>query len=103
MNSKALNMLGMARRANRLSLGHDATADSLNSGAAELVLTCADASDRLCGEFEKACSEKGVTYLRTKYTMNETGAATGAKLTAVLSVNDKGFAVRITELIREDD
>lgn len=102
MTDRTLNMLGMARRANKVSLGHDATLDSLKNGEAKLILTSSDASERLCEEFGSAC-KNGTAYLRLKYTMNETGASMGAKTTAVLSINDKGFADRIQELIREDD
>ena len=96
-------MLGMARRANRVSLGHDAALDSLKSGNARLILVSGDASERLCGEFENACAENGTPFEKLKYNMNETGASMGAKTTAVLSVNDEGFAAKIKELIREDD
>lgn len=103
MNSKALSMLGMARRANRISLGHDAALEALKKGSASLIITSSDASGRLCEEFENACVEKDVAYIQSKHTMNEIGAAAGAKTTAVLSVNDCGFAKRLNELIREDD
>ena len=102
MNDRTLNMLGMARRANRVSLGHDAALDSLKKGEAQLILTSSDASARLCEEFSSAC-HNGTKYLQLKYTMNETGACMGAKTTAVLSVNDKGLADRIQELLLEDD
>ncbi len=103
MTGKTLGMLGMARRANKTSLGHDAALESLNKGDSKLIVTSSDASERLCGEFENACKRTGTAYLKTKYTMNETGAALGAKTTAVLSINDEGFAKRLNELIREDD
>ncbi len=103
MNDKTLGMLGMARRANSVSLGHDAALESLKKGGAVLILTASDASKRLCDEFERLCGEKGVGYIRTGYTMAQTGACMGAKTTAVLSVNNIGFADRIAELIREDN
>ncbi len=34
--------------------------------------------------------------------MNELGASLGYKTTAVLTLNDRGFAERLTQLIREE-
>lgn len=51
MDDKALGLLGIARRAGRLSLGHDAAKGAVLAGRARLCLISADASDRLEREF----------------------------------------------------
>ena len=101
--NKLTGILGMARRANRVSLGHDASLDALKKSSGKLILLSCDASDRLKDEFKNACEEYRVKCITLEYTMNELGAGMGAKTTAVLSVNDEGFAKRINELILEDD
>lgn len=97
---KLTGLLGLARRANKVSLGHDAVLDAMKSGTAELCLLSADASKRLYKELVRA--SENLTHTRvpiyiTDYTMDGFGRSLGAKKTAVLSVNDRGFAKRITE------
>lgn len=102
MNSKVSGLLGLARRAGKLSLGHDAAAAAVQNGEAGLCLLAADASERLCGEFSRAVQKFGdgrLSLLKTDYTMEDLGQSIGYKKTAVLTVNDRGFAERITELI----
>lgn len=96
--NKTLNMLGMARRANKVSLGHDASLEALNKSLSRLIVVSSDASDRLREEMRGKCEALGTECLTLEYTMNELGASLGAKTTAVLSVNDEGFAKRIQEL-----
>ena len=100
MNDRALGLLGIARRASALSLGHDAALSSVKEGKASL---CILASERLKDEFISLCEKTGgkTPALTLGCTMNDLGRCLGAKMTAVLTVNDGGFARKITELIRE--
>lgn len=102
MNEKALNLLGMARRADKISLGHDASVASLKGGKAMLCLLSLDASERLKNEMLTLCDTRKTDGIVLSRTMNELGAALGCKTTAVLTVNDRGFAERLTQLIREE-
>lgn len=97
---KLAGLLGLARRAGKLSLGHDAVLDSMKGGSAELCLLSSDASERLYKELVRASenlTQAHVPIYVTDYTMDGFGMCLGAKKTAVLSVNDRGFAKRITE------
>ena len=86
-NDKALSMLGICRRAGKLSCGHDAAQTAIKHGHARLCLLSSDASERLCEEFERACSSEGrsvpITSLRS----------------AVLTVDDRGLASRIQTIL----
>ena len=95
-NDKALSMLGICRRAGKLSCGHDA----IKHGHAMLCLLSSDASERLCEEFERACSSEGrsVPLIKTGYTMQEIGHATSLR-SAVLTVDDRGLASRIQTIL----
>ena len=76
MDDKALGLLGIARRAGRLSLGHDA-------------------SDRLEREFFRMTQgEKSIPLRRVRYTMEQFHRAIGAKA-GVLTVDDDGFAEKL--------
>ncbi|MGN0550297.1 MAG: L7Ae/L30e/S12e/Gadd45 family ribosomal protein [Acutalibacteraceae bacterium] len=97
MNDKILSLLGLCRRAGRLTMGSDAVKDSIAKGEAKLVILAGDASKR---------TEKDVMYITGQYktdliklnrTKDEIGAAVG-KYTAVIAINDSGFAGRLKEL-----
>mgnify|MGYP000030086183 CR=1 FL=1 len=96
MNDRALGLLGIARRASALSLGHDAALSSVKEGRASVCILASDSSERLKDEFISLCEKTGgkTPALTLGCTMNDLG-------TAVLTVNDGGFARKITELIRE--
>lgn len=102
MNSKLQGMLGMARRANKVSLGHDAADSSLKENKAKLVLLSSDASDRLKNEMEQSSLRYHSKCIVLDCDMKQLGAILGAKLSAVISINDTGFAQRIEELTREE-
>ncbi len=53
MNNKALNLLGMARRADKISLGHDASVTSIKEKKAWLCVLSQDASERLKNEMSR--------------------------------------------------
>ena len=91
-NDKALSMLGICRRAGKLSCGHDAAQTAIKHGHARLCL--------LCEEFERACSSEGrsVPIIKTGYTMQEMGHATSLR-SAVLTVDDQGLASRIQTIL----
>lgn len=99
-NDKALSMLGICRRAGKLSCGHDAAQTAIKRGHARLCLLSSDASERLCEEFERACSSEGrsVPLIKTGYTMQEIGYATSLR-SAVLTVDDRGLASRIQTIL----
>ncbi|MBE6720147.1 MAG: 50S ribosomal protein L7ae [Ruminococcaceae bacterium] len=105
MNSKKyLQMLGMARRAGRLSMGHDVALASLKSGKAKLVVFADDISERLVAEFERAASSgnEPVKCIKIDETINDIHRILGYKA-GVLTVDDINFSDRIFELIREEN
>lgn len=102
-NKKHLSMLGLARRAGKLSMGHDTALDSVKKQKAKLILFCSDASERLVEEFERA-SERFcplLTCLKIEETMDEVNFALGYRA-GVITVNDNNFANRIIELINQE-
>ena len=76
-------MLGLARRAGRLSMGHD------------------DVSQRLVEEFKRACDYDGIKILKIEETINDIHSALGYKA-GVITVNDENFSQRIEELINQE-
>lgn len=103
MNSKFLSLLGMARRANMISPGRDASVASAKKGKAKICFISADASQRLEREMRTVCEGKDIPVVRTPCTMAETGFALGNKTMGVITVNDEGFKSKALELLSEQD
>ncbi len=99
-NPKLLSLLGMCRRAGRLSCGHDAAIGSIRSRSAKLCLLSSDSSQRLRKETEREAAFDGRDIpVRVLFsTIEEIGKATGLK-SAVVTVNDEGFAKTMLGLL----
>lgn len=99
-NPKLLSLLGMCRKAKKLSCGHDASVGSIRSNIARLCLLSSDSSQRLRKEIEREASfdERNIQVKLLASTSDEIGWATGLK-SAVLTVNDEGFAKSMLGLL----
>lgn len=102
MNDKVLNLLGIARRAGKISIGHDASVTDIKGKKAALCLLSANASERLKDEMSHLCQSFKSAIIISSYSMEELGIALGSKSIAVLTVNDEGFSKRIIELTQEE-
>lgn len=91
MNDSALSLLGLCRKAGKLSLGHDACKASLNAGTASLCVICSDASERLKNEISSLSKKAEVKIFDVAYSMLDIKNATSFKA-AVFTVDDEGFA-----------
>lgn len=91
MNDSALSLLGLCRKAGKLSLGHDACKAALNAGTANLCVICSDASERLKDEISSLSEKAGVKICDVSYSMLDIKNATSFKA-AVFTVDDEGFA-----------
>jgi ribosomal protein L7Ae-like RNA K-turn-binding protein len=100
MKNSVLSLLGIARRAGRLSLGHDAVDEALKKREAKLIILAQDVSVRTATHAQKAAEQAGVPWLALADSMQEIGVALGKKA-GVIAVNDQGFAKRLTELANE--
>lgn len=98
MNDKFLSLLGMARRAGKLSLGHDAAIASIVKNSAKLCIMSKEGSERLQKEMRHACTfeNKNIPLLITTYTTMELSSAIGSKA-AVITVDDEGFMKALEE------
>ncbi len=96
---KLLSLLGLCRRANKLSLGHDACIQAITRRTAKLCIICSDASERLKKEFERETDfdKRNITLITLPYTQQDIKKAAG-KPARVLTVNDEGFAQAILRL-----
>lgn len=101
-NKKYLSMLGMARRAGRLSMGHDMADKAIKSRKARLILFACDMSDRIKREFGDTAAKymPALPCIVLDDSINDLHFALGYKA-GVITVDDENFANRIIELINE--
>lgn len=102
MNERFLSFLGLVRKANRMSCGHDAALASLLSGKAKMILVTEDASGRLVREFRRAAEGKEIDIRIIPCTMFDIAKAVGTKC-GVFTINDAGFSARVAAFCDEDN
>ena len=95
-------MLGLARRAGKLSMGHDLALEAVKKRKAKLIIFSSDVSPRLINEFKKASGQykPELPCLKIEETMDEIHSALGYRA-GVFTVNDINFSDRILELVDE--
>ena len=100
--NKLLSLLGIARRAGRLSLGNDPALEAMRNGQTCVILVANDLSKRTLKCVCFAAEEAHIDVLTMNETMDEIGAALG-KRTGVIAVNDAGFANKMRTMCSETD
>lgn len=103
-NKKYLSMLGMARRAGKVSMGHDMADKAIKSHKARVLIIASDMSDRLVAEFESTTQRymPNLPCIRIDETIDDIHFALGYKA-GVMTVDDENFSTRIIELINENN
>lgn len=102
MTDRALSLLGLCRRAGKITIGCDAVIESVTSGQAQLVIFAADASGNTRKTVLSSVSESGIRIIDLVYDKEKISASLG-RLCAVASINDAGFAKKLVKLLGEDN
>lgn len=92
---KDLALLGLAKKAGRLSVGNDAVLEALHTGRARAVIFACDAADNTVRRFKSRCGDVPVETL--PYTKETLGAAIGYKSCAAAAICDAGFAAAFSK------
>lgn len=96
-SNKLMQLLGLCRKAQKASFGHDAALASIREGKARLCLLTQDASQRLQTEMRRAAAHyklangDPVPVALLEVSMQDIGKATARK-SAVVTINESGFA-----------
>lgn len=101
MNDKLLSLLGLCRRAGKLVIGADPTTESISKGKSKLVIYASDFSKSSLRHIAPAAQTAGVKIICINRSKDELSLALG-KLCGVLSVEDKGFAEKLNQLIENE-
>lgn len=104
MDPNFWNLLGLCRKAGKLSRGHDAAFGSISKGHAKACFLTQDASERLKQEFARSATYQGrqIPVQILDCTMNDLYAMTGLRA-AVFTVDEAGFASKLLSLALKED
>ena len=96
-SERILSFIGLAKRAGKITTGEAKTVDSIRTANCELVILASDASQNTSKKISDKCkfyNKKLIVFSDKdnlgKYTKND--------YAVVVSITDKGFADKITEL-----
>ena len=99
IDDKVKGLLGLCRRAGKLSIGHDASVSSIKKRNAYLAITCFDCSKRLKDEIFDECNFDGrnIPYIDSKILIEELNVSIGIRA-GVITVNEKNLAKELRKL-----
>lgn len=98
-NNKIYGLLGLARRAGKVSFGTESSIDTIERKKAKLVIVAKDSSDRTKKNFEELCKKTNLP-IRIVGTIELLSQSIGQVNKAVLVIEDENFA---KELIKRID
>lgn len=95
---KILSMLGLAKRANKVSTGEFICKKAIKAGQAKIAVIACDASDNKKKSIKNSCDFYEVRYIECA-DMEKLGKFTGGGERAVVTVNDENLSNAITKYI----
>jgi len=101
MKDKLLQLLGLARKAGKLTCREDDNLAAIRSGRARLLLLASDTGRSTAKKYCDKCRTYSVPLLRLA-TAAELGLAVGLSPRPALVLLDEGFALRLKDLAREE-
>ena len=99
--SRALNYLGLAKKAGMLEIGEENTGAAIRWGKARFVLLASDASDNAKRRLDGFLYEKDIPMLRVPFTKEEISAETGKNGCSMAAFTDVGFAHSFAQALCE--
>ena len=101
MNEKALQLLGMMRRANALQVGEQDTGAAARAQKAKLILVAKDASENAQKRAKGFAAGHATQLVALPFTKEEISASVGKNGCSMAAVCDLGFADAFLELLCE--
>jgi ribosomal protein L7Ae-like RNA K-turn-binding protein len=98
----ALSILGLARRAGRVSGGTEAVRQTIRDGRAKLVVMATDASETQLDKIRSTIHNRTIPQVHLG-DRNMLGAAIGSPPLAAVAVTDASFAARLLEELEHDE
>ncbi len=100
-NERLLAMIGMSKRAGKLTAGFDTVTEGVRMGTINQVFYASDVSAKTVKELEYICNQENATVTALPVTMDEIKRIT-AKRSGVFAITDAGLRRKISEMILSD-
>lgn len=101
--NKALNLLGLARKAGLAELGEEPVGTAARAGKAYLILVAGDASDHSWRRAKSFAAGTDQQCLRMRESKQELGAAVGRESLAMGAVTDPAMALALVQALAEPE
>ncbi len=98
INSKICGLLGLARRAGKLSFGTEACKQDIEKNKIKLIIIAKDSAERTKMNFKNICNEKKVPIFEI-LNIEEMSNAIGQSNKAVIGIKDINFSKEIIKII----
>lgn len=95
MNSGALHLLGLSRKAGRVEVGEEPVSAIARSGHARVILVASDAAENSVRRAQALAETSKTPFMHTPFTKEEMGRAVGRTSCAMVALSDFGFASAI--------
>ena len=101
MREKALNLLGLMRKANAVQIGETDAGAAARAGSAKLLILASDASDNAKGRAKGFVYGKGIPLITVPFLKEEISAHVGKSGCSMAAVCDLGFADSFLKLLQQ--
>lgn len=95
---KVLGLIGIAKKAGRITAGSEMCEDMIRRGNSKLIIIASDISKNGYKAITDCCKHYNIKHI-TYGKKEDLGAAVGSEIRTVISVNDEGFAHAIEDKI----
>lgn len=98
INSKICGLLGLARRAGKLSLGTEACKQDIEKNKIKLIIIAKDSAERTKMNFKNICKEKNIPIFEI-LNIEEISNSIGQNNKAIIGIKDINFSNEIIKII----
>jgi ribosomal protein L7Ae-like RNA K-turn-binding protein len=99
---KALNLIGLAYRAKKVTRGEDSTLSALQTQKTTLVFVAKDASERTKDQFLKKCFFYHVP-VSFDFSTEELSKAIGRPMCKIMAITDQGFQKALEKILNRGE
>ncbi len=103
MDSAALSLLGLARKAGRIQVGEEPVGAACRARKARLVLLASDAADNTARRAAHFAQAGGVETVSVPFTKEQLGRAVGRNSCAMAALTDAGMAAGFLRKLAQAD
>lgn len=98
LNKSIYGLIGLARRAGKISFGTESCIESIKKKKAKLVILAKDCSTRTMRNFEELCKNENILFYKVG-TILDLSSSIGQVNKAVITINEENFSKEIKKRI----